>query len=110
MQTIIDSLGVADVAGQTNYVVRVTWRVCAETQRTYDDGTPIIIAESRRSVLPVESTTSGFVPFDNLTQEIVINWISQTLEYADAIAVLSSRLAEENAPATRLKPLPWVQE
>lgn len=108
MQIVIDSLGVADVGSQQDYVVRVTWRLVADTQVLMENGVPVQIAEPRKTLLSIEQTSAAFIPFNSLTHADVAGWIMATDEYSDAVSILTSRLMEANAPSTKLKPLPWM--
>ena len=92
---------------QPNYVVEVCWTLMA------DDGN-YVASVSSRHVLP--NTESTFVPYEELTEETVFNWIQNALGVDgvnSAKAQVQGYIDKQINPPTVVAldtPLPWVQE
>jgi hypothetical protein len=92
---------------QPNYVVEVCWTIMG------DDGN-YVASVSSRHVLP--NTESTFVPYEELTEETVFNWIQNALGVDgvnSAKAQVQGYIDKQINPPTvvpSVTPLPWVQE
>ena len=92
---------------QPNYVAEVCWSIMGV------DGMYTAIVSSRY-VLP--NTESTFVPYEELTEETVINWIQNALGVDgvnNAKAQVQGYIDKQINPPTVVPldtPLPWVQE
>ena len=92
---------------QPNYVVEVCWTIMG------NDGN-YVASVSSRHVLP--NTESTFVPYEELTEETVINWIQNALGVEgvnSAKAQVQGYIDKQINPPTvvpSVTPLPWVQE
>ena len=103
---------------QPNYVAEVTWTLTGVNDTPVPD-TSIGIGENyvasvgdRTTLVATEST---FVPYAELTEEIVIGWLQNTLGVEgvnNAKAQVQAYIDRMiNPPAVPLDtPLPWVQE
>ena len=104
---------------QPNYVAEVTWTLMGVDDTTPVPNSSIGIGEnyiatvgSRTTLVATEST---FVPYAELTEEIVIGWLQNTLGVEgvnNAKAQVQAYIDKMiNPPAVPLDtPLPWVQE
>jgi hypothetical protein len=108
MQIIIDALGVANVGENLDYVVRVTWRLVEHSQVRGNDGLPVLVTETSKTLLPINPSAVGFIPFESLTEQVVQGWLATTSDYQDAVNNLAKKIATIDAPATQIKPLPWA--
>lgn len=83
-------------------VVEVAW-FCAGTDGTYHSTVPGL---TRLTFVPGES---AFIPYDQLTQEQVLNWIwSQGVSQVDVEATVDQLIEEQINPPIVFLPLPWV--
>jgi hypothetical protein len=88
-----------------NYVVNVLWEL------TGVDG--VYTATLGGNTVFSSSQTSNFIPYDQLTNEIVIGWVQNALG-ADGVASYEATVqgqinAKMNPPVSpQITPLPWV--
>jgi hypothetical protein len=104
--TKIIYLGTADIQDLPHVVIRVTWQILANTNKFYEDNTPIQISVSGKSLLTAPDP-NNFTEYNNLTEQQIITWLSTSVEYLDGLTKITKELAERNAPPTMLRPLPW---
>lgn len=57
--------------------------------------------------MAVESS-DNFVPFDQLTEEVVVNWVKEKLDLVSLEAALDAQIAEQKTPS-KLSGLPWSE-
>lgn len=79
--------------------------VVAHWQVTKTSGDNVASAFGAVNFLP-DATSEGFIPYVDLTEDIVIGWVQDTLDPTKLEAVLDSDLAEQVAP-TIIKGTPW---
>lgn len=100
----VDSIEVKPVVGShENVVYNVQWRVIAREEHH--------VASSYGSVNLAFSEEDPFIPYEDLTEEQVINWVKQTLGPETVQSIENSATAELEKiknPPTIMKPLPWV--
>jgi hypothetical protein len=53
-----------------------------------------------------DATSEGYVPFEDLTEEIVLGWVQATLDVEEMEASLLAQIEEQKNPKT-LKGNPW---
>ena len=82
-----------------NGVVTAHWRVSAE------DGEYSASSYGTCSWTP-EPTTEGFVPFEDLTEAMVIEWVKDSLDVEAIEAGLTAQIEDQKAPKTEVG-LPW---
>lgn len=89
-----------------DYVVNIQWRLRgADGQvEAYLDG---------NTHLAVDSANTGFIPYDQLTEALVLNWVFESLGeqgIANAEANVQGQIdAKNNPPVTpQNTPLPWA--
>jgi len=82
-----------------NGVVTAHWRVSAE------DGDFTASSYGTCSWTP-EPSTEGFVPFEDLTEAMVIEWVKGSLDIEAIEASLASQIEEQKAPKV-IVGVPW---
>jgi hypothetical protein len=82
-----------------NGVVTAHWRVSAE------DGEYTASSYGTCSWTP-EPSTEGFVPFENLTEAMVIEWVKDSLDVDAIEAGLTAQIEEQKAPKV-IAGTPW---
>jgi len=99
---------VKEVPDRPDYVVMVTWRLTGtDGEYTSDVGNNAIFDEV--------SVDAGFVPYDNLTEEMVLGWVQAQLG-EEGIALYKAKAQAEidalsNPPVTpEYTPLPWAAQ
>ena len=90
------------VDGLTDVVYNVHWRVYAQESDT---------VISIYGVIQVSPPTNGFIPFEDLDEATVLDWVyaemgADTVQATEANAL--AQLAAVLAPAVVNKPLPWA--
>ena len=91
--------------GLTDVVFNVHWR----RQATEVDGDKSYFADTY-SVLSVSSPDpSSFVPYDQLTEQMVEGWLNSGLDVASIDASLTAQIEEQKNPKVVSLPLPWNQ-
>ena len=56
-----------------------------------------------------DASADGYVAFDSLTEETVVGWVKDSMDYAEVEAGLTANIEAQKAPAT-LSGMPWVTE
>ena len=98
------------------------WTI-ANVEYTNDDNKAVTIAHWRVSAQDGDYTASSYgtqsfeadpespdyVAFADLTEEVVIGWVKDSLDTAEIEANLASQIEAQKAPAT-LSGLPWAAE
>jgi len=85
--------------GQTDVVFTVHW------QLTGTDGT---YTGSVYSTCSVPAPTGTFIPYADLTQDIVLGWIwANGVDKASAEAAVAQQIANQVNPPVVSPPLPW---
>ena len=99
---------------QPNYVAEVCWSLMGVNSiGTGENQTYQAIIGGRTTLVSTEST---FIPYDQLTEEIVIGWLHNTLGVDgvnSAKAQIQSTLDKNMNPPSTVPldtPLPWAQE
>jgi len=82
-----------------NGVVTAHWRVSAE------DGDFTASSYGTCSWTP-EPSTEGFVPFEDLTEAMVIEWVKGSLDVEAIEASLASQIEDQKAPKV-IAGVPW---
>jgi hypothetical protein len=100
--TGMKTIGINDGAG--NYVVQTYW---TKTGTDENDNTGTF-----NGATPFDSNPQqqNFIPFEQLTEEIVIGWIKQVVvgDYAQHVnAQIMKQIAEKTTPVTNT-PMPWA--
>ena len=83
-------------------VVIAHWRV------TEVDGDYTASSYGTASFTP-DASADGYVAYDSLTEETVIGWVKDSMDYAEVEAGLTANIEAQKAPAT-LAGMPWVTE
>jgi len=83
-------------------VVIAHWRV------TEEDGDYTASSYGTASFEP-DASADGYVAYDSLTEETVIGWIKDSMDYAKVEAGLTANIEAQKAPAT-LAGMPWAAE
>jgi hypothetical protein len=102
---LVNTLWTETVAGEQNYVVIASYNV------TGVDGT-YTASLSNTAQFSTESV-SPFIPYDELTNDIVIGWIQQELGENGIISItacIDGQIASQKNPPVSPEntPLPWV--
>lgn len=105
----ITNLFVKDIDGKTDYVVDALFNVLGAEEV---GGTEYSYTLTSNNVSFKVSEGSDFIPFEDLTNEIVVGWIKEILGpqgVADYEAAVAGQInAKINPPvAPKNKPLPW---
>ena len=91
--------------GLSDVVFAIHWR----RQATEVDGDKSYFADIY-SVLSVSAPDpSSFVPYDQLTEEMVENWLNSGLQVDVIDASLAAQIEEQKNPKVISLPLPWAQ-
>jgi 2-hydroxychromene-2-carboxylate isomerase len=102
---------VQDIPNKPEYVQLVTWRVEGT------DGSYIANVGNNAQFTQAESGSS-FIPYQNLTEEVVLDWVKDQLG-ADGIAFYEAKAQAEidaqaspavNPTTPEYTPLPWAQQ
>jgi len=73
--TVTSMSTLPNVPNQPNYVVLVKGQITGS-----NDATPPVIASTEYSVaLTVDENQSNYIPYDQLTESVVIGWVQTTL-------------------------------
>ena len=83
-------------------VVIAHWRV------TEVDGEYTASSYGTQSFTP-DASADGYVAFDDLTEDMVIGWVKDSMDYAEMEAGLTANIEAQKAPAT-LAGMPWATE
>ena len=83
-------------------VVIAHWRV------TEVDGEFTETAYGTQSFTP-DASADGYVAFENLTEDMVIGWVKDSMDAAEIEAGLTANIEAQKAPAT-LAGMPWAAE
>lgn len=103
---------------QPNYVAEVCWTLMGVHRNPVSmgntgDATDYVATVGSRTTLP--NSESTFIPYEELTEEIVINWLQNALG-VDGVNNAKAQVQTYidnmiNPPAVPLDtPLPWVEE
>ena len=85
-------------------VVIAHWRVTEE--ETVGEDTYTASSYGTASFQP-DASADGYVAFDSLTEETVIGWVKDSMDYAEVEAGLTANIEAQKAPAT-LSGTPWA--
>ena len=85
-------------------VVIAHWRVTEE--ETVGEDTYTASSYGTASFTP-DASADGYVAYDDLTEETVIGWVKDSMDYADVEAGLTANIEAQKTPAT-LAGMPWV--
>ena len=86
--------------GQTDVVFTVHW-TCAGTDGTYNG--------SVYSTCSVPAPTGAFIPYADLTQDIVLGWIwANGVDKASAEAAVQTQIDNQANPPVTSPALPWI--
>jgi uncharacterized lipoprotein NlpE involved in copper resistance len=81
-------------------VVIAHWRV------TEEDGDYTASSYGTASFEP-DASADGYVAYDSLTEETVIGWVKDSMDYAEVEAGLTANIEAQKTPAT-LAGMPWA--
>ena len=87
-------------------VVIAHWRVTKE--ETVGENTYTASSYGTQSFTP-DASADGYVAFDDLTEDMVIGWVKDSMDYAEMEAGLTANIEAQKAPAT-LAGMPWATE
>lgn len=92
-------------AGQTDVVVTASW-----TCQGVDSSKPTPLTASRAGTCEFTYTGGAFTPYDQLTEDQVLEWCwsSGVDKTATEAAVTAQIQAQAAAPVTISQPLPWA--
>jgi len=96
---IITDLYTKNVGEQSNYVVIANYEVIAT------DGT-IKVSVFNKCEFVVNETHSNFTPYESLTNDIVVEWVKQTIgedEVTKIINHLDLKIEKKNTPSDKPK-------
>ena len=79
--------------GQTNVVYNVHWSVTGTSDELNSDGNPFISSAIGTQVVPL-SEGSAFIPFEDLTNEIVVGWTKEALG-EETVASIETGIANQ---------------
>jgi hypothetical protein len=102
----VTSMKVINTDSLNNVVIQTYWKKTG----TDEDGNEGVFIGATPLSSSVDS--ENFVPFEQLTQEIVIDWIKDALNDVDQEHVdqqILKQINEKKNPMTEL-PLPWAEE
>ena len=101
----IDALDcVPDVDGMVDYVVCAHWR-CNGTDGTFSGS-----VYSTQS-FEVKSSDPNFVPYDQLTEELVVSWVQAAMGDETVTATMDAiaqQIQDQINPKIVTPPLPWA--
>lgn len=83
-------------------VVIAHWRV------TEEDGDYTASSYGTASFEP-DALADGYIAYDSLTEETVIGWVKDSMDYAEVEAGLTANIEAQKTPAT-LAGMPWAAE
>jgi hypothetical protein len=83
-------------------VVIAHWRV------TEVDGEYTASSYGTQSFTP-DASADGYVAFDDLTEDMVIGWVKDSIDASEIEAGLTANIEAQKAPAT-LAGMPWAAE
>lgn len=97
----------ADIASETNVIINVRW-TCTGTDIDGYDG--VFNGATPLSVDDIDPAT--FVPYDQLTQELVLSWVQPLVENNEAYwihinSVIQRQITAKKENANPNIPLPW---
>jgi hypothetical protein len=100
-----DSLGaIPEIDGKADYVVIVNWRYRATYVK--EDQTEIIKDDYGQETLKVNEEQTDFIPFNELTSEIVEGWLNQDIQAMQE--KLALEIEKVINPPIVYPPLPWA--
>lgn len=102
------SLGcVPEVDGNKDYVVVVNWRIRGTYNR---GGLPAITSDAYgQTALPVVEG-SDFVPFEELTSDIIIGWLEPIIDIPAEEAKIAQQIENILSPPIIYPSIPWASE
>lgn len=86
----------------TNVVSGVSWAMSAQ-----DDSTPPNSFSVNRTTSFGAPDPENFVPYNELTEDIVKSWIYSTTEYMNTQVFLMNKIYQLQQSNTKVLPLPW---
>ena len=98
-----------DYEGNTDTVYNVHWRlngISSETHEVDGQEVPYTASVYGTQSLSLEDIGTDFLPFDDLTNEIVTGWVEVVMgeeEVANLKSALDSKITEEITPTTETK-------
>lgn len=90
--------------GLTDVVFSVTY---GRNATTNVDGNTYSVISTGQYKCPTPSPSS-FIPYEELTQDIVISWLNAGVDYESIDANLLVRLEKQINPPVVSLPLPWI--
>jgi len=103
----ITNMGTADLTDFPNAVVSVDWQLTGE-QLNSDSNTPY--TANRTGTIKIKPIKDQFTPFDQLTENQVINWINVNLGYTrcqELIQEIISNIDYQKNPIQQ-RNAPWA--
>ena len=89
------------LSGLSDVVIRVGSTLSGNDAGTTD--------HLNRRFIVATPTLSSFIPFDDLTESDVANFVKATDSYTTALQILTATIEKQKqAPTTGMEPLPWA--
>jgi hypothetical protein len=104
-QWVISQLNCAvESEGLPNVINTIHWRYNA----TKVDGDKTYFADTYGAVSVSQPNPQNFTPYEDVTEEEVINWLEQILPVKDMQSSLEASIALQINPVEVILPLPWM--
>lgn len=84
-------------------VIKAHWKVFREIN---ENGIQYFADHKSLITFEPDPTAEDFIPFENLTEEIVLGWVKNAMDTEALEAGLASQIEAQKAPAT-VTGLPW---
>jgi hypothetical protein len=105
-QWVISQLNCAvELEGLPNVINQIHWRYNA----TKVEGDKTYFAETYGASSVAQPNPQNFTPYENVTEEEVINWLEQILPVNDMQSILEANINLQINPVEVTLPLPWVE-
>jgi hypothetical protein len=97
-------------------MMEITWS-CANLERNTADGFVVTVhyrvnavdgdySASSYGTVGYTQEEGSFTPYENLTEETVVGWVKDSMDYAEVEAGLAANIEAQKAPAT-MSGTPW---
>jgi hypothetical protein len=88
--------------GNLQNVVNRVWWMCIARNEAGISANTYSVAD-----IPLSVDTSGFVPYDNLTEDVVLSWVKSAINVTAVQDDLDRKITELQNVNEILMPLPW---
>lgn len=104
---VVTSMTGANIASETNVIINVKWNCTGKDangyEGTFNGATPLTVAD-------IDPAT--FVPYDQLTQALVLSWVQPIVENDEAYWIHVNSVIQKQIEAKKQDirpdiPLPW---